>query len=257
MTQFNDPNNRQSTCVRGSQYALLAAILVHTPAGDPPAGDDEEGLTMHTNPQQPPHGYPPPYPQTVVVQKKGGGCLKALLVAAAVLMGLIVLGTVLKGGGQDDTRVNLADTAEHTTHAAKPKKPRTPGLGDVVKDGRFAFKVTKVERGLSQVGEGFTVSKAQGQYVMIHLTVKNIGDEAQLFSDSAQKLIDGKGRRFDADSGAAALDLKDSNAFLNNINPGNAVNGILLFDVPQHITLKAVELHDSIFSDGVTVSLAR
>ncbi|MEU8055226.1 DUF4352 domain-containing protein [Microbispora bryophytorum] len=212
---------------------------------------------MHSNPQQPPHGYPPPYPQTVVVQKKGGGCLKALLIGAAVLMGLIVLGTILKGGGQDDTQVNLTDTPEHATQTDKPKKPQVPGLGDVVKDGKFAFKVTKVEKGLPQVGEGFTVSKAQGQYVLIHLTVKNIGDEAQMFSDSAQKLIDAKGRTFDADSGAAALGLTDSNAFLNNINPGNAVNGILLFDVPKDIKLKAVELHDSIFSDGVTVSLAR
>ncbi|XVQ89158.1 DUF4352 domain-containing protein [Microbispora siamensis] len=212
---------------------------------------------MHSNPQQPPHGYPPSYPQTVVVQKKGGGCLKALLIGGAVLMGLIVLGTVLKGGGQNDTRLSLTETPEQTTQAAKTRKPQVPGLGDVVKDGKFAFKVSKVEKGLSQVGEGFTVSKAQGQYVLIHLTVKNIGDEAQMFSDSAQKLIDTKGRTFDADSGAAALGLKDSNAFLNNINPGNAVNGILLFDVPEDVKLKAVELHDSLFSDGVTVSLAR
>jgi len=212
---------------------------------------------MHSNPQQPPQGYPPPYPQTVVVQKKGGGCLKALLIGAAVLAGLIVLGTTLKGGGQSDTQASLTDTPEHATQTHKAKKPQVPGLGDVVKDGKFAFKVTKVEKGLSQVGEGFTVSKAQGQYVLIHLTVKNIGDEAQLFSDSAQKLIDAKGRTFDADSGAAALGLKDSNAFLNNINPGNSVNGILLFDVPKDVRLKAVELHDSLFSDGVTVSLAR
>ncbi|WP_169945285.1 DUF4352 domain-containing protein [Microbispora sp. H11081] len=211
---------------------------------------------MHSTPQQPPHGYPPPYPQTVVVQKKGGGCLKALLVGAAVLMGLIILGTVLKGGGQD-TRVSLTEKPEHTTQTAKPRKPQAPGLGDVVKDGKFAFKVTKIEKGLSQVGEGFTVSKAQGQYVLIHLTVKNIGDEAQMFSDSAQKLIDARDRTFDADSGAAALGLKNSNAFLNTINPGNAVNGILLFDVPEDVKLKAVELHDSIFSDGVAVSLVR
>lgn len=127
----------------------------------------------------------------------------------------------------------------------------------MVKDGKFAFKVTKVDKGLSQVGESFTVSKAQGQYILVHLTVKNIGDEAQLFSDSAQKLVDARGRTFDADSGAAAIGLKDSNAFLNNINPGNSVKGILLFDVPKNLTLRSVELHDSIFSGGVTVSLAR
>ncbi|MFI6453971.1 DUF4352 domain-containing protein [Streptosporangium amethystogenes] len=69
------------------------------------------------------------------------------------------------------------------------------------------------------------------------------------------KLIDTKGRQYDPDSGAAALGLKNSNAFLNTINPGNAVNGILLFDVPKNFRIKAIELHDSPFSGGVTVAL--
>ena len=51
------------------------------------------------------------------------------------------------------------------------------------------------------------------------------------------------------------MGLKDSNAFLNNINPGNLVKGILLFDVPKTFKLKAIELHDSVFSGGVTVAL--
>ncbi|MEV0974972.1 DUF4352 domain-containing protein [Microtetraspora glauca] len=222
---------------------------------------------MHGNPHQPPPGYPP-YPQTVIVQKKGGGCLKALLIGAAVFVGLVIIGAVLSRGGDasGDTRLSLSqdrttedsgDSSRGSGDDAHTRKPALPHLGDVVKDGKFAFKVTKIEKGLSQVGEGFLVSKAQGQYVLIHLTVKNIGDEAQMFTDSAQKLIDAKGRQLDTDSGAAALALKDSNAFLNNINPGNSVQGILLFDVPKNITLKAVELHDSVFSGGVTVALTR
>ncbi|MCT9932240.1 DUF4352 domain-containing protein [Planotetraspora sp. A-T 1434] len=215
---------------------------------------------MHNNPQNPgPHGYAQPYPQTVIVQKKGGGCLKAVLIGTAVLIGLIVLGTIISGGHSGGTATTVASAPDEKSTDEKTKsgdEPKRAGVGDIVKDGKFAFKITKVQKGLSQVGEGFTVSKAQGQYVLVHLTVKNIGDEAQMFSDSAQKLIDGKDRQFEADSGAAALGLKDSNAFLNTINPGNAVNGILLFDVPKNFQLKAVELHDSMFSDGVTVSLA-
>ncbi|GGO16762.1 Mpr protein [Microbispora rosea subsp. aerata] len=216
---------------------------------------------MHRNPQQPyPHQpYAQPYQPTVIVQKKGNGCLKAVLAGAAVFMILVIVGVVLGSRG-GDSRVGVSDSPGETAQAAEPRTSRIPraahlpGLGEVVKDGKFAFKVTKVEKGLSQVGTGFTAHKAQGQYVLVHLTVKNIGDEAQMFTDSAQKLIDAKGRTFDADSGAAIW-LPDSNAFLENINPGNSVNGILVFDVPESLTLKAVELHDSIFSAGVTVSL--
>ncbi|MEN3538103.1 DUF4352 domain-containing protein [Microbispora sp. ZYX-F-249] len=220
---------------------------------------------MHQNPQQPyprqPHPgqpYGQQYPPTVIVQKKGNGCLKAVLGGAAVLMVLIVIGVLLGGG--DDSQVSLTDGTGETAQAAKPRTSRPsreappPGLGDVVKDGKFAFKVTKVEKGLSQVGEGLTAHKAQGQYVLVHLTVKNIGDEAQTFSDYAQKLIDTKGRTFDADTGAAIW-LQDSNAFLEKINPGNSVKGFLLFDVPKNLAIKAVELHDSAWSGGVTVSL--
>ncbi|TKK87525.1 DUF4352 domain-containing protein [Herbidospora galbida] len=210
------------------------------------------------------NNHPQPYPQTVIVQKKGGGCLKAVLVGAAVLMGLTVVGAIVNGGAEPEGAgtATMADPAaegpaEETEADAEPEEPKTAGIGDTVRDGDFAFKVTKVEKGLAQVGEGFLVSEAQGQYVLIHVTVKNIGTESQMFSDSSQKLVDKKGRQFDADSGAAALGLKNSNSFLNSINPGNSVKGILLFDVPRNITLKSVELHDSIFSDGVEVSLTK
>jgi hypothetical protein len=217
---------------------------------------------MHGNQPQdgpPQYGYVQPYPQTVIVQKKGGGCLRAFLIGAVVMAGLILLGTLISGGGSSGQQTDGAGSGTTASSPAKGQakpKPKGPGVGDVVEDGQFAFKVTGVEKGLSQVGEGLTASKAQGQYVLIHLTVKNIGDEAQLFTDSAQKLLDTKDRQYDAASGTAAIALQDSNAFLNNINPGNSVRGILLFDVPKDFHLKSVELHDSVFSDGVTVALS-
>jgi hypothetical protein len=224
---------------------------------------------MNDNPQnQAPYGYPQPqpYPQTVIVQKKGGGCFKAMLIGAAVLVGLVVLGMLVNGGGSDSgasgsgpeaTSVAAPEqeTSKEETPQKEAEKPKVAGIGDVVKDGKFSFKITKVEKGLSKVGQGYTASKAQGQYVLVHVTVKNIGDEAQMFSDSEQKLIDTKDREYDADSGAAIW-LEDSNGFLKNINPGNTVKGFVLFDVPKNFKLKAIKLHDSMFSGGVTVSLA-
>ncbi|MDP9849735.1 DUF4352 domain-containing protein [Streptosporangium lutulentum] len=215
---------------------------------------------MHENQQPPQYGYVQPYPQTVIVQKKGGGCLRAILIGAAMLAGLVVVGGVLGGGGETPTSSGDTTAAEVSTPAEKrsePKRtePKQAGIGDVVKDGKFSFKVTKVETGVARVGGEYLGSDAQGQYILVHVTVKNIGDEAQMFSGSSQKLIDSRNRQYDTDSGAAALGLEDSNAFLNNINPGNTVNGILLFDVPKAFKIKAVELHDSIFSDGVTVAL--
>jgi hypothetical protein len=39
------------------------------------------------------------------------------------------------------------------------------------------------------------------------------------------------------------------------INPGNAVAGVILFDLPRGAKPTKIELHDSVFSGGVTVTL--
>ncbi|MCL3862936.1 DUF4352 domain-containing protein [Actinotalea sp. K2] len=90
--------------------------------------------------------------------------------------------------------------------------------------------------------------------MLVHLTVRNIGTEAQYFDGSSQELLDTQGRTHSSD-GSAAIYLDDSNSFLNQINPGNEVQGIVVFDVPADAQLASIELHDSPFSGGVTVAL--
>ena len=96
--------------------------------------------------------------------------------------------------------------------------------------------------------------KAQGQFVLVHVTVANIGTESQLLTDSAQTLFDAKGRKFSADT-TAAIYIKDNDVFLNEINPGNTVQGVLVFDMPKDAAPASIELHDSAFSGGVSVAL--
>jgi hypothetical protein len=47
------------------------------------------------------------------------------------------------------------------------------------------FTVTKVEPGVARVGGDLLSQQAQGQYVLVHVTVANVGNEAQIFSDSS------------------------------------------------------------------------
>ncbi len=138
--------------------------------------------------------------------------------------------------------------------AEQPDAPKGAKVGQTVRDGKFEFTVTKVEKRVAKVGNQYLNQKAQGQYVLVHVTVKNIGDEAQLFSDSSQKVRDAKGREFSADT-SAAIYIEDNKVFLNEINPGNSVKGILVFDMPRDAAPATIELHDSPFSGGVTVRL--
>ena len=43
---------------------------------------------------------------------------------------------------------------------------------------------------------------------------------------------------------------------MSEINPGNSIDGTVVFDVPVGVTPTSVEDHDSAFSGGVTVALS-
>jgi hypothetical protein len=47
----------------------------------------------------------------------------------------------------------------------------------------------------------------------------------------------------------------DAQTFLNDINPGNAVDGTFVFDVAKGTKIAQLELHDSPFSGGVKVNV--
>ena len=139
--------------------------------------------------------------------------------------------------------------------AAADKAAAVPGLNTAVVDGKFTFTVTKVECGKPTIGtSSYLTKEAQGQFCLVSMTVKNTGDKAQYLSSSGQKAFNDKGQQYSAD-GAAAMYLDKSNTFLEQINPGNSVNGIVVFDIPKDAKLAKLELHDSVFSGGVAVAL--
>ncbi len=233
----------------------------------------------HTDGQTFPHGpgayatpgapYPPEPPK-----QKSWFARHKVLTAILALVVLAVAVTALGGGEEapssgtaseapaegavepaaDDAAPADAAPAEEPDEPAAEPSEGAAGVGDPVRDGKFEFTVTEVETGVSEVGDEFLSEQAQGQFVLVHLTVSNIGDQAQMLSGSNQTLIDDQGREHSA-NGSAAIYLEGSETFLNDINPGNSVEGTVVFDIPADAQPTAVELHDSMFSGGVTVSL--
>jgi hypothetical protein len=154
------------------------------------------------------------------------------------------------------TDAGKADSGKEDSGKAGPAdSAKTAKVGTAVRDGQFEFTVTKVEKGVASVGADFLAEKAQGQFVLVHVTVKNIGAKPQTLIDSVQKVRDGEGREFTTDS-TAAIVIKGNDVFFNEINPGNAVKGTLVYDMPKGAKPASIELHDSMFSGGVTVTLS-
>jgi hypothetical protein len=174
---------------------------------------------------------------------------------------VVALGCGVSSGDGTDTDEPAGAEAATTAPAkqaagkAETKQDKKPGLNDPVRDGKFEFTVTRVKCGATKVGSSLLGEKAQGQYCLITVRVKNIGKEAQAFADSAQKAYDAKKVEYSADSGAGIYVNSDNQVLFQDINPGNAVTGTLVFDVPKGTKLTSMELHDSVFSGGVRVDL--
>ncbi len=203
-----------------------------------------------------PGPYVPPPPRSRSPLK---GCLIAVAAAVGVLVVLGIAGAALSGGSSGGgsaatppVNTGAAGTAPGTAKSAK--KPAN-GIGREYRDGKFAFTVTKIKKGVHHVGDQYLGRTAQGQYVLIYVKVKNIGDEARTFDSGSQKLKDTRGREFSADTEAAIAMGDQSKAFLEDINPGNGVHGILVFDVPRDVHIASIELHDSPYSGGVVIPL--
>jgi len=167
------------------------------------------------------------------------------------IVGAIVVFLIAVAALSDDKK-----TSDSTPHTSSAGQSQAAHLNTPVRDGKFEFVVKSVQPGLAEVGDNpFLAKKAQGQFVIVTLSVQNVGDKPQSFSPSDQKLTDAQGRSFESDS-AAQIALGGSDIPVwDNINPGNTVDVKIVYDMPADATPASIALHDSMFSGGATVTL--
>jgi hypothetical protein len=130
----------------------------------------------------------------------------------------------------------------------------TAGVGDPVRDGQFEFVVRSVDCGAGSVGEGVGRKSPLGQFCLVGLRVENTGDEGRTFGGGQQYLFDDAGKRYDPDLDATVRH-GGGRLLSTHLNPGQRLEGTLVYDVPDPTSLARVELHDAALSGGVTVGL--
>ncbi|GGF25616.1 DUF4352 domain-containing protein [Williamsia phyllosphaerae] len=219
---------------------------------------------MNQNPQPPnpygqsPYGAPPP-----PAPKKSWFSRHKFLTGLGGLVAVIVVISVATSGGNSGAGDPAPDAAGASAAAgngsaadpsAKAPASALPGIGRPVRDGKFEFTVRAVRDGGTTVGPEFLQERAQGTYTLVDLTVRNTGDEAQSLDVSAQKLVTPSGSQLSADTGAT-ISFNDGAIFYEQINPGNSLDVTIVYDVPAGTTPASIDLHDSVFSGGTTVSL--
>ena len=193
----------------------------------------------------PPPGYPVQAPPQPKKRKKWPWIVGGIVLSG--ILGCIGLFTLVLGG----TGAALNELDENT----KGENAVAGQMGKPAKDGKFEFTVTGMKCGVAGVGPAHFGQKAQGEFCLLDVTIKNVGESAEVFADVSQNAYDAQGAEYASDSGAATWANKDYSTFLETINPGNTVKGKLVFDVPKGAKLTSVVLHESMFSAGVRVPL--
>ncbi|NUS73197.1 MAG: DUF4352 domain-containing protein [Corynebacteriales bacterium] len=191
-----------------------------------------------------------------VKPKSQTGLVVGLIIGGVVLAlcAFCGIGALVAGSNSEDSSSSSSKSPQRS--ADRSVEDAAPaGLGAPVRDGKFEFTVNEVNCGVSQVGTEYLNATAQGQYCLVNITTKNIGDVPQTFFDSNQYGYGPNGEKFSTDSTASIYSNADTTLWMNEINPGNSLTGVIVFDIPKDGSIKTLELHDSAFSGGVSVQV--
>lgn len=115
--------------------------------------------------------------------------------------------------------------------ATSSKEKTDYRIGDTVLIGDVEYVVHSKELA-NRVGNEYFGEDANGQYVIVSITVKNNGKKVISLSDKFFKLVKGD-VEYEADSGAGIHVKDDSGANLlySELNPENTATGKVVFDV--------------------------
>jgi hypothetical protein len=148
------------------------------------------------------------------------------------------------GGGESAAPpppIEGSTASETESEGSQRPAEKTYKIGEKATDDDYQFTVTKIKCGVSRIGDSYSNEKAQGQFCLVSLRVKNVGDDPTSFSSENQILVDTKGENYSPDD-EAWIYLDDSDVW-SEVNPGNTLQSVVPFDVPKkakpdHLLLK-------------------
>lgn len=216
---------------------------------DPAWGPAPEGWQLWVNDDQPAASPRPAAKKSWFGRHK---VLTGLGIGVIAVVGL----TAVAGGGEDSPTASPpadtsgladadsgeaeaavdADTEGTDAEAEAPTQEESlAGIGDTVSGGGMDFTVNGIECGETTLGSEYLSTEAQGEFCILDVSITNTGDTAAYVSTETQYLYDADGKEYSA-STEAGMYYEDGEILLEEINPGNTVDGAIIFDVPEGTT---------------------
>lgn len=166
----------------------------------------------------------------------------ALIAAAAVVVGVLGLGAASQL--PTHTEFPLPDHMEPaepvpTPHGPRPLHYSTAFTDATVTDGRYAYAIldkmsgTQVFAPDNDLDSG---TEARGTFLIVTLGVRNVSDKSHLFSGVQPVLVDSRGNEYTPAFKAAEV-LNRGTSVIRNLAPGDQLEYVVAFDVPEGSTL--------------------
>jgi hypothetical protein len=208
------------------------------PSGEPPAADDGRRKLII--------GF-------------GAACAALLAILVVVIVyGLFfnMSNSTQASSGQTPTSKSAAPTTSSVESSEPETASESPttasGSGAQASDGGLTFAVTGVENAPSvKYQDAPVVKNAQGEFLIVHMTVLNSGEAQGTFLATLQKLKAG-GTTYNIDDEATAY----LNGTWADIAPVDTADLAIAFDVPPGTTGESLEVHGDPMSSGVDVPLS-
>jgi len=128
-------------------------------------------------------------------------------------------------------------------------------MNEAVTVDYLTYKVTKAET-FTEMGTSFFNKKTEGKFVKVYLRILNNDKETQNIFSARFKIEDNQGRRYDQFPGDS-LYISDSIDFGKQLQPGLAVSGAIVFEMPKDAqNLKLVIKGDWLSETEVIVQLS-
>jgi hypothetical protein len=200
------------------------------------AGAPPDGPGHTTNPQWP-HAEP----------LRPSGRPKHLALILSIVAGIVMIGII---GAATTAAIITAKAYRHS------KEQQTVGMDTPVRDGEFQFTVNGMRCGIQEIGTPDDYQQPTGQFCVVTLSVMNVGKNPAVFADAIQKAHGTGGVSFISDSEAGLYANQDPNVFLNDINPGNKVQILVVYDIPPTSRIQDLEVHENPSTKGAIIKIS-
>ena len=165
-------------------------------------------------------------------KKRGRGLAIAGLVIG-ILMFSVFMWAIIKPEIQEGNSNVTTNDGTISQINSQPNQPQIYKFGDKVVTGDFAYTFNSYQT-TNYVGNEYFGEKADGMFLVIDVTIENIGKESKTLWSSNVVVIDDQQRRFEHDT-VAEIYLNGKAFNFEQMQPGLPKTGKIIFDVPQNL----------------------